>query len=211
MSKILAMIMAMVLSLTGCGTTGTDFTSGNKPENEKDTSATQQDIKTEAPERSHVKITMADGGEIVVELIPEYAPATVENFLSLVKEGFYDGLIFHRVIPGFMIQGGDPEGTGMGGSDKNIKGEFSSNGFKQNKLKHSRGVISMARAQHPDSASSQFFIMHEDAPHLDGNYAAFGKVISGMEVVDRIAAVETNENDKPLTDVVIESIRIIEE
>ena len=206
MSRIIAMLMAMVFSLTGCGTTGLQ---GNQPE---DNDTVQQTESTQTNlERSHVMIKMADGGEIVVELIPEYAPATVENFLSLVKEGFYDGLIFHRVIEGFMIQGGDPEGTGMGGSNKNIKGEFASNGFKQNKLKHLRGVISMARAQHPDSASSQFFIMHQDAPHLDGDYAAFGKVISGMEVVDKIAAVETDENDKPLEDVVIESIRVIEE
>ncbi len=211
MAKVIAMFMAMVLSLVGCGTTteNTTGTQGNQTGN-GDTTQQTENVQTNM-ERSHVMIKMADGGEIVVELIPEYAPATVENFLSLVNEGFYDGLIFHRVIEGFMIQGGDPEGTGMGGSDKNIKGEFASNGFPQNKLKHSRGVISMARSQHPDSASSQFFIMHENAPHLDGQYAAFGKVISGMEVVDKIAAVETGENDKPLEDVVIESIRVIEE
>ena len=211
MAKVIAMFMAMILSLTGCGTT-TENTAGSQGNQTGTGDTTQQteNVQTNM-ERSHVMMKMADGGEVVIELIPEYAPATVENFLSLVKEGFYDGLIFHRVIEGFMIQGGDPEGTGMGGSDKNIRGEFASNGFKQNKLKHSRGVISMARSQHPDSASSQFFIMHEDAPHLDGQYAAFGKVISGMEVVDKIAAVETGENDRPLEDVVIESIRVIEE
>ena len=211
MAKVIAMFMAMILSLTGCGTK-TENTAGSQGNQTGTGDTTQQteNVQTNM-ERSHVMMKMADGGEVVIELIPEYAPATVENFLSLVKEGFYDGLIFHRVIEGFMIQGGDPEGTGMGGSDKNIRGEFASNGFKQNKLKHSRGVISMARSQHPDSASSQFFIMHEDAPHLDGQYAAFGKVISGMEVVDKIATVETGENDRPLEDVVIESIRVIEE
>lgn len=197
MSKILAIIMAAILSLTGCG---------------NNTAQTPETENKQVPERSHVLITMADGlGEIMVELIPEYAPVTVENFLNLVKSGFYDGLTFHRVIEGFMIQGGDPKGDGTGGSSKNIYGEFAANGFEDNLLKHTRGVISMARAQHPDSASSQFFIMHQDAPHLDGSYAAFGKVISGMEVVDKIAAVETDENDKPLENVVIESIRIIEE
>ena len=196
MKKIIAMLFAAMLLLTGCG---------NNNEVVPETG------NEEAPPRSHVLITMADGGEITLELIPEYAPATVENFLSLVKEGFYDGLTFHRVISGFMIQGGDPEGTGMGGSGKYIKGEFPSNGFHKNRLKHSRGVVSMARAEHPDSASSQFFIVHQEASHLDGDYAAFGKVISGMEVVDKIAAVETDENDKPLSDVVIESIRVIEE
>ncbi len=197
MSKLLAIIMAAMLSLTGCGTNV-----GNAPTEEE---------KKEVPQRSHVLITMADGGEIKIELIPEYAPETVENFLSLVKKGFYDGLTFHRVIENFMIQGGDPEGTGMGGSGKNIYGEFAANGFKQNLLKHSRGVISMARADHPNSASSQFFIVHQNSYSLDGQYAAFGKVISGMEVVDKIAAVETDENDKPIEAVVIESIRVLEE
>ncbi|MBR2651212.1 MAG: peptidylprolyl isomerase [Clostridia bacterium] len=144
-----------------------------------------------------VIIEMEGGGKIELELYPEYAPETVKNFETLVKEGFYDGLTFHRVIPGFMIQGGDPLGTGFGGSEKKIKGEFRSNGFKKNTLKHERGVISMARSFMPDSASSQFFIMHADAPHLDGDYAAFGKVISGMDVVDEIAAVPTGASDRP--------------
>lgn len=144
-----------------------------------------------------VVIEMENGKEITLELYPETAPITVRNFLKLVGEGFYDGLIFHRVIPGFMIQGGDPEGTGMGGSKEKIKGEFLSNGFK-NDLKHTRGVISMARSAMPDSASSQFFIMHKDAPHLDGNYAAFGKVVDGMDTVDAIASVECDFRDKPL-------------
>lgn len=157
-----------------------------------------------------VQIEMENGGIIKLELYPEAAPITVENFLSLVNEGFYDGLIFHRVIEDFMIQGGDPEGTGMGGSDKKIKGEFSANGVN-NPIKHERGVISMARSRANDSASSQFFICHQDAPHLNGSYAAFGKVIEGMEVVDEIAGVETDYNDRPIEDVVIKSITVVEE
>ena len=139
---------------------------------------------------------MENGGKIELELYPEAAPKTVENFLKLVGEGFYDGLIFHRVIPGFMIQGGDPQGNGMGGAKENIVGEFRANGH-DNPIKHTRGVISMARAFNPNSASSQFFIMHADAPHLDGQYAAFGKVVSGMEVVDEIASIPTDYNDRP--------------
>lgn len=143
-----------------------------------------------------VTIQMENGKEIKIELYPEIAPITVENFVGLVKDGFYDGLTFHRVIPGFMIQGGCPDGTGMGGPGHTIKGEFSSNGVK-NPLKHTRGVLSMARANNPDSAGSQFFIMHADAPHLDGQYAAFGKVIEGMEAVDEIASVPTDYSDRP--------------
>jgi peptidyl-prolyl cis-trans isomerase B (cyclophilin B) len=143
-----------------------------------------------------VVIEMENGGAIELELYPEVAPITVKNFEKLVKEGFYDGLTFHRIIPGFMIQGGDPLGNGMGGSDESIKGEFAINGFN-NTLKHKRGVISMARAYDPNSASSQFFIMHQDAPHLDGSYAAFGKVISGMDTVDEIAAIPTDYSDRP--------------
>ncbi|HOQ16760.1 MAG TPA: peptidylprolyl isomerase [Defluviitaleaceae bacterium] len=144
-----------------------------------------------------VMICMEDGSQMKVELYPDIAPNTVNNFISLVKKGFYDGLIFHRVIKGFMIQGGDPQGTGAGGPGYSIRGEFIINGFDNN-LKHTRGVISMARAQNPDSAGSQFFIMHEDAPHLDGHYAAFGKVIEGITVVDKIASVETDYFDRPL-------------
>ena len=139
---------------------------------------------------------MENGGKIELELYPEHAPKTVANFEKLVKEGFYDGLTFHRVIPGFMIQGGDPLGNGMGGSENKIVGEFRSNGH-QNPIRHTRGVISMARAFDKNSASSQFFIMHADAPHLDGQYAAFGKVISGIEVVDEIAAIPTDYSDRP--------------
>ena len=144
-----------------------------------------------------VTIEMENGGVIKAELYPEIAPNTVNNFIALVRDGFYDGVIFHRVIPGFMIQGGDPTGTGMGGPGWCIRGEFTHNGFK-NDLKHSRGVLSMARTMIPDTAGSQFFIMHQDSPHLDGEYAAFGKVIEGIEVVDQIARAPRNMmNDKP--------------
>ena len=143
-----------------------------------------------------IVIEMENGKQIKLTLDHEAAPITAANFEKLVKEGFYDGLIFHRVIPGFMIQGGDPTGTGMGGSGTQIKGEFRMNGYA-NPLKHTRGVISMARSQMPNSASSQFFIMHEDAPHLDGSYAAFGKVVEGIEVVDEIASVPTDYSDRP--------------
>ena len=147
-----------------------------------------------------VTIEMEDGGVIKAELYPELAPNTVNNFLSLVQSGFYDGLIFHRVIPGFMIQGGDPQGTGMGGPGYRIKGEFKHNGFSKNNLKHTRGVLSMARSMMPDTAGSQFFIMHDKAPHLDGEYAAFGMVIEGMDEVDKIASTPTDYNDRPQTE-----------
>lgn len=146
-----------------------------------------------------VTFEMENGGIMKAELYPEIAPNTVNNFISLVKQGFYDGLIFHRVISGFMIQGGDPEGTGMGGPGYGIKGEFTQNGIS-NDLKHTAGVLSMARSMMPNSAGSQFFIMHKDAPHLDGAYAAFGKIIEGMDVVNAIAAVNTDYSDRPLED-----------
>ena len=146
-----------------------------------------------------VKIEMEDGSIMKAELYPEIAPNTVNNFISLIKKGFYDGVIFHRVINGFMLQGGDPDGNGTGGPDYSIKGEFSSNGFK-NDLKHEPGVLSMARTMMPNSAGSQFFIMHKTSPHLDGEYAAFGKVTEGMDVVEKIANVETDFRDKPLKD-----------
>ena len=156
------------------------------------------------------KIEMENGGVMTLELYPETAPITVENFVKLAKSGFYDGLIFHRVIEGFMIQGGDPTGTGMGGPGYQIKGEFAANGIK-NQLKHTRGVISMARSARPDSAGSQFFIMHRDAPHLDGQYAAFGKMTDGFDVLDKIAAVDTDYADKPLSEQKIKKITIMEE
>ena len=154
-----------------------------------------------------VTFQMKDGGVIKAELYPEIAPNTVNNFISLVNHNFYDGLIFHRVIRGFMIQGGCPDGTGMGGPGYTIRGEFAYNGVK-NDLKHTAGVLSMARAMHPNSAGSQFFIMHENAPHLDGQYAAFGKVIEGMDVVNRIAETKTSRGDRPLEDQVMEKVTV---
>ena len=154
-----------------------------------------------------VTFEMENGSKMVAELYPDKAPNTVNNFIALVKAGFYDGLIFHRVIPGFMIQGGDPEGTGMGGPGYHIYGEFRQNGF-DNRLKHTRGVLSMARAMAPNSAGSQFFIMHDDAPHLDGGYAAFGKVIEGIEAVDRICDVRTDWNDKPRIPQVMKKVTV---
>lgn len=154
-----------------------------------------------------VTIEMESGKKITAELFPEIAPNTVNNFISLVKKGFYDGLTFHRVIYGFMLQGGCPEGTGMGNPGYSIKGEFLHNGFK-NELKHTEGVLSMARSMMPDSAGSQFFIMHKAAPHLDGEYAAFGKVIDGMDVVNEIAGVDTDFSDKPLDPQVIKKMTV---
>ena len=155
-------------------------------------------------------IEMENGGTMTLELYPEIAPITVENFVKLANEGFYNGLIFHRVIAGFMIQGGDPTGTGMGGPGYQIKGEFTSNGVN-NPLKHTRGVISMARSMQPNSAGSQFFIMHKDAPHLDGSYAAFGKLVDGFDVLDRIAGVATNWSDKPLKPQRMATVTIVNE
>lgn len=154
-----------------------------------------------------VTITMENGDVMKAELYPEIAPNTVKNFVSLVSKGYYDGLIFHRVIKGFMIQGGCPEGTGMGGPGYSIKGEFSGNGFT-NDLKHTKGVLSMARSMMPNSAGSQFFIMHETSPHLDGQYAAFGKVIEGLDVVDKIASVKTDYSDRPIEEQKIKSITV---
>ena len=154
-----------------------------------------------------VTFEMQDGSIIRAELYPDIAPNTVNNFISLIKKGFYDGLTFHRVIPGFMIQGGCPNGTGTGGPGYSIRGEFNANGFN-NPLKHTEGVLSMARAMHPDSAGSQFFIMHQTSPHLDGQYAAFGKVTEGLEVVDKIAHVRTNFRDMPLQKVVMKKVTV---
>lgn len=161
-------------------------------------------------ENINIQIEMENGGVMKLELYPDIAPITVENFVNLANEGFYDGLIFHRVISGFMIQGGDPMGTGMGGSDKKIKGEFEVNGVN-NTLSHDRGVISMARSRMFDSASSQFFICHADASFLDGQYAAFGRVIEGIEVVDEIAAIPTDPMDRPMIPQTIKTIKVISE
>lgn len=166
-------------------------------------------------ENVKVLVKMENGGEFVIELYPEYAPQTVQNFVDLVTDGFYDGVGFHRVVDGFMAQGGDPEGTGMGGSGVEIPGEFASNGFAQNTLSHTRGVISMARSMNPDSASSQFFICYDDASFLDGQYAAFGKVVEGMEVVDGFLDVERTYNSmgelaSPAEPIIMESVTVIE-
>lgn len=154
-----------------------------------------------------VTFTMANGDVMKAELYPDVAPVSVNNFISLINAKFYDGLIFHRVIKGFMIQGGDPEGTGMGGPGYSIRGEFRQNGF-ENDLKHTAGVLSMARSMHPDSAGSQFFIMHKTSPHLDGAYAAFGKVIEGLDIVDKIANTNTDYSDRPLEDQVMQTVTV---
>ncbi len=194
MKKIIPAVLLALIFFAGCGQKDNVPAKFVVPE-EKDITATAE-------------ITMEDGGVITVGLCENYAPETVNNFISLAEEGFYNGLTFHRVISGFMIQGGDPLGNGTGGSDKNIKGEFASNGFKKNTITHARGVISMARASDPNSASSQFFIMHQNNDYLDGDYAAFGFVTGGIEEVDKIAEVETDSNDKPVTPVVIKSVTI---
>ncbi len=216
MKKICLILTACVILLAGCGvneTTSTKATATPKttPKTAATAKVTEWKVPTEAEVSQIVEMEMENGGKVKIGLCPQYAPETVENFVKLAKEGFYDGLTFHRVISGFMVQGGDPEGTGMGGSDEEIKGEFASNGFKDNIIAHKRGVISMARSQMPDSASSQFFIVHQDAPHLDGQYAAFGVVLEGMEVIDEIASVETGANDKPTEPVVIKSMTVVSE
>jgi len=199
-SKVLYFVislMALVVVLTGCGT-----------EKEDTTAEENVDYASGVKENPIVTITMNNDKKIVIELEPKVAPNTVANFVSLVEKGFYDGLIFHRVIPGFMIQGGDPAGNGSGGPDYSIKGEFASNKFENN-LKHERGVISMARTSgNPNSAGSQFFIMTEEASHLDGDYAAFGKVIEGMETVDEIVAVDRDDADKPLEDQIMKKVEV---
>lgn len=211
MRRLGALITASIMTLTlvGCG---------SKPkEEEPQTSAGEEttsvdyslkETEKKAEDKNPVAtIEMEDGGIIKIELYPETAPNTVRNFISLANDNFYDGLIFHRVIKGFMIQGGDPIGNGTGGPDYSIYGEFSNNNFENN-IVHERGVISMARSRDMNSAGSQFFIMHADAPHLDGDYAAFGKVIEGMDVVDAIANTKTDSNDKPATDMKIKTITV---
>lgn len=190
--------VTMLLLITGCGT---QETSPSNEENKTERKAISSD------DYPIVTITMEDDSKIELELYPDKAPNTVNNFISLVNKGFYDGLIFHRVIPDFMIQGGDPNGNGTGDPGYSIKGEFSENGFK-NDLKHDRGVISMARSQMPDSAGSQFFIMVADAPHLDGQYAPFGKVTEGMDVVDKIVAADRDEMDKPLKEIKMKKVTV---
>jgi len=196
-------LLAVVLVLTACGAAkDSEQSEGNKAKKTEE----NVDYSSKVKENPIVTITMSNDEKIVIELEPSTAPNTVANFISLVKKGFYDGLIFHRVIPDFMIQGGDPSGNGTGGPDYSIEGEFSSNGFK-NDLKHERGVISMARSQDPNSAGSQFFIMVEEASHLDGDYAAFGKVIEGMETVDAIVAAE-RDGEKPIKDQKMKKVEV---
>lgn len=196
---ILVGISAMLIGLIGCTNNKT-----SNPNNDE-----ESEVSVESTEELPIAtIKVKNFGTIKAELYPDKAPNTVNNFISLANSGFYDGLIFHRVIKGFMNQGGDPNGIGTGGPGYSIKGEFSSNGYTKNDLKHTAGVLSMARASNPDSAGSQFFIMAEDASYLDGDYAAFGKVTEGMDVVEAINSVETDRNDKPLKDVVIESITV---
>ena len=205
MKKIICVALSLLML-------GFVFTSCSKPpkadEIDLSTVESLDGITDSDKETDYVLITVEGYGEMLVRLFPDVAPETVKNFKKLVGQGFYNGLIFHRVIEDFMIQGGDPEGTGMGGSDQTIKGEFAKNGFENN-LSHKRGVISMARSNKPDSASSQFFIMHKDTSYLDGQYASFGFVVYGLDTVDKIAAVNTNDNDKPLEDVVITSIKFV--
>lgn len=197
-------LMALVFVLTGCGTS-TD--SGQSKDKALQESAEKTDYSSAVKENPIVTITMNNDEKIVIELEPSTAPNTVANFVTLVKKGYYDGLIFHRVIPGFMIQGGDPSGNGTGGPGYTIEGEFSKNGFENN-LKHERGVISMARTNDPNSAGSQFFIMVEEAPTLDGEYAAFGKVIEGMETVDAIVDADRDSANKPLEDQQMKKVEV---
>lgn len=210
---ILAAVAVMGFSMifTGCGN------DGKSSDSKKETTSASDDKKAETIDitdedalltgKHHAEIEIKDYGTIKVELDADVSPVTVTNFVNLANTGFYDGLTFHRIIKGFMIQGGDPDGTGMGGPGYGIKGEFSQNGFK-NDLRHERGVLSMARSMFPDSAGSQFFIMHKDAPHLDGAYAAFGKVIEGLDTVDKIAGVATDYNDRPREDQVMKSVTV---
>ena len=213
--KLLCLIAALALALsalTACGSQSSSKSSGSKTESAPKTEGEAFEFDGKVPDDGPtVKFTMSDGGTFTIVCAPEYAPETVENFLSLVKSGFYDGLTFHRVIDAFVAQGGDPDGNGTGGSDKTIKGEFYSNGFEQNTLPHLRGSVAMARSQAPDSASSQFYICYDDLPNLDGNYAVFGQVTEGMEVVDGFLDVPRDSQGMPQTPIVIERAEVISE
>lgn len=200
------MLGLLIFVLQACGQNATNQAENNSNDNQSNSNE-QAIEKVETDAKPLVTMKMADGGEVQIELYPEVAPNTVNNFIDLIEDGYYDGLIFHRVIKDFMIQGGDPEGTGTGGPGYSIPGEFSSNGY-DNDITHEPGVLSMARTQDPDSAGSQFFIVTGNASHLDGDYAAFGKVVEGMDVVDEIEAVETGKNDKPEEDQTIEAMTV---
>ncbi len=215
--KVFALALSILLVLSVfCACSKAELTEGNGNTTGGETENNDNTKETSSMEHSKVKFTMANGGEFIVELYPEYAPKTVENFLMLVKEGFYDGLTFHRVVEGFMAQGGDPTGTGSGGSKNTIKGEFAANGFNQNTLSHTRGVISMARSAQNDSASSQFFICYTDGcAALDGEYAAFGKVIEGMDVVDAFCDGEMTYNSmgekaSPVEPIIIKNAVVVD-
>lgn len=203
--SLMLLVFLLTLLLAACGSSSDEAVEENSDtENEQtETSGYPSDVK----ENPIVTITMENDEQITIELYPKTAPNTVASFISLVEDGFYDGLIFHRVIPGFMIQGGDPEGNGTGNPGYSIAGEFSSNGF-ENTLTHEPGVLSMARSQSPDSAGSQFFIMTENSEHLDGDYAGFGKVTQGMETVDKIVSVERDGSDKPLDDQTMKKVEV---
>ena len=202
-------LLAMLV-LTACGGKSGAQTSTDDATDTSDNSQQTTAEETAQPiGQHHAQITIKDHGTIDIELDGDAAPISVQNFMDLANDGFYDGLTFHRIITGFMMQGGDPLGNGTGGPGWNIKGEFAANGVN-NPIKHVRGVISMARSMNPNSAGSQFFIMHKDAPHLDGQYAAFGKVVAGMDVVDKIASVPTDWNDKPKTPVKMKTVELIE-
>ena len=212
--KITSLLIAVALVFCACGNTTTTSTSSDNGETIQNSEFENNADISDSDGGNLVKFTMENGGSFIIELYPQYAPETVENFKNLVATGFYDGLTFHRVVEGFMAQGGDPEGTGYGGSDKTIKGEFRLNDFIGNTLSHTRGVVSMARSSNYDSASSQFFICYDDASFLDGQYAAFGKVIEGMEVVDAFLEIERryvgNELSSPVEPIVIESAVVVE-
>lgn len=219
--KRLCLVAALALALsalTACGSQSSSKSNGSKSDSSSNSDSSSKNVGEafefdgKVPEDGPtVKFTMSDGGTFTIVCAPEYAPETVENFLSLVKSGFYDGLTFHRVIDAFVAQGGDPDGNGTGGSDKTIKGEFYSNGFEQNTLPHLRGSVAMARSQAPDSASSQFYICYDDLPNLDGNYAVFGQVTEGMEVVDGFLDVPRDSQGMPQTPIVIEKAEVISE
>lgn len=215
--KLLCLITALALTaaaLCSCGSKDPSESNGSNGGSVSKTEAEANSFKFDGKvpdDGPAVRFTMSDGGTFTVVCAPEYAPETVENFLSLVKSGFYDGLTFHRVLDAFVAQGGDPSGNGTGGSDKTIKGEFYSNGFEQNTLPHLRGSVAMARSQAPDSASSQFYICYDDLPNLDGNYAVFGQVTEGMDVVDGFLKIPRDSQGMPQTPIVIEKAEVISE